>query len=163
MLVWLTIAGIWLLDRLCKVMIINNFAPGETLSVIPHIFHLTFVLNPGAAFGILVGQTWFFVVTAFLVMGGIVFAQFRIPRRFTLVRLAMGMIGGGALGNLYDRLTIGQVVDYLDFRIWPYVFNLADSMIVCGAGLLILSVYLEERKAKQEKTADSLDVQDAEK
>ena len=145
MLVWLTMIGVWIIDRLFKVLVQTNFIPGETLIVIPKVFHLTFVLNPGAAFGLMAGRTWIFVVTALLVVGGVIYGQFRIPRGETLTRLAIGMIGGGALGNLYDRLVIGRVVDYLDFQIWPFVFNFADSMIVVGVGLFMLRVYQEEK------------------
>lgn len=145
MLVWLTMIGVWVIDRLLKVLVQAKFVPGETLIIIPKVFHLTFVLNPGAAFGLMAGRTWIFVITALLVVGGVIYGQFRIPRRERLARLAIGMIGGGALGNLYDRLVIGRVVDYLDFRIWPYVFNFADSMIVVGVGLFMLRLYLEEK------------------
>lgn len=145
MLVWLTMIGVWIIDRLFKVLVQTNFIPGDTLIVIPKVFHLTFVLNPGAAFGLMAGRTWIFVITALLVVGGVIYGQYRIPRREMLTRLAIGMIGGGALGNLYDRLVIGRVVDYLDFQIWPFVFNFADSMIVIGAGLLMLRVYLDEK------------------
>lgn len=145
MLVWLTMIGVWIIDRLFKVLVQTNFVPGDTLIVIPKVFHLTFVLNPGAAFGLMAGRTWIFVVTALLVVGGVIYGQFHIPRRETLTRLAIGMIGGGALGNLYDRLVIGRVVDYLDFQIWPFVFNFADSMIVVGVGLFMLRLYLEEK------------------
>lgn len=152
MLVWLTIIGVWVIDRLLKVLIQTNFSPGETLIVIPKVFHLTFVLNPGAAFGLMAGQTWIFIVTAFVVIGGVIYGQFRIPPRERLTRLAIGMIGGGALGNLYDRLVIGRVVDYLDFQIWPYVFNFADSMIVSSVGLLMFLIYTEEKaQGKSEK------------
>lgn len=148
-MVWLAIIGVWGIDRLTKILVQTNFMPGETLKVIPKIFHLTYVQNPGAAFGLMAGQTWIFVVTAVLVVGGVVYGQFRIPRRERLTRLALGMIGGGALGNLYDRLMFTYVVDYLDFQIWPYVFNFADSMIVIGVGLLVLAL-LKEEKAKGE-------------
>ena len=137
--------GVWIIDRLLKVLVQMKFIPGETLIVIPKVFHLTFVLNPGAAFGLMAGRTWIFVITALLVVGGVIYGQFRIPRREMLTRLAIGMIGGGALGNLYDRLVIGRVVDYLDFQIWPFVFNFADSMIVIGVGLFMLRLLLEER------------------
>lgn len=152
-MVWLAIIGVWVIDRLLKVLVQTNFVPGETLKVIPKIFHLTYVLNPGAAFGLMAGRTWIFVVTAFLVVGGVIYGQFRIPREETFTRLALGMIGGGALGNLYDRLFIGRVVDYLDFQIWPYVFNFADSMIVVGVGFLVLALYLEE-KSKDKAIAE---------
>ncbi|HUS88361.1 MAG TPA: signal peptidase II [Desulfosporosinus sp.] len=156
MLVWLTMIGVWIIDRFLKVLIQTNFIPGETLIVIPKVFHLTFVLNPGAAFGLMAGQTWIFVVTALLVIGGVIYGQFRIPRREMFIRLAIGMIGGGALGNLYDRLVIGRVVDYLDFQIWPYVFNFADSMIVLAVGLLMLLIYREEKaRGKLEKIDES--------
>lgn len=162
MLVWATIIGVWIIDRILKVLIQMNFFPGETLIVIPKVFHLTFVLNPGAAFGLMAGQTWIFVVTALLVLGGVIYAQFRIPHRDKFTRLAIGMIGGGALGNLYDRLESGRVVDYLDFRIWPYVFNFADSMIVLAVGLLMLLIYCEgSLQGKTEKSEEASPSYDA--
>lgn len=145
MLVWLSIIGVFIIDRALKALIQTNFILGETMIVIPKIFHLTYVLNPGAAFGLMAGQTWIFVVTAIIVLGGVVYGQFRIAREDRITRLALGLIGGGALGNLYDRVVIRSVVDYLDFQIWPYVFNFADSMIVLGAGLLIIALYREEK------------------
>jgi signal peptidase II len=149
LLVWLAMIGVWIIDRLLKVVVQTKFIEGETKVVIPKVFHLTFVLNPGAAFGLMAGRTWIFVVTALLVVGGVIYGQFRIPRRETLTRLAIGIIGGGALGNLYDRLVIGRVVDYLDFQIWPFVFNFADSMIVVGVGLLMLHIYRQEKDQDQ--------------
>jgi len=156
LLVWLAIIGVWSIDRIFKVLVQTNFILGESLKVIPKVFHLTYVLNPGAAFGLMAGQTWIFVVTAVLVVGGVIYGQFRIPHKERVTRLAIGMIGGGALGNLYDRLVIGRVVDYLDFQIWPYVFNFADSMIVIGVGLLMLAIYREE-KNQGESATDVLD------
>ncbi|SDG12785.1 signal peptidase II [Desulfosporosinus hippei] len=156
MLVWLAIIGVWGIDRFLKVLVQTYFIPGETLKVFPGIFHLTYVLNPGAAFGLMAGQTWIFILTAVLVVGGVVYGQYRIPRQERITRLALGIIGGGALGNLYDRLIIGRVVDYLDFQIWAYVFNFADSMIVVGVGLLLLAIYRDERASRRSE----LDVTD---
>lgn len=149
MLVWLTITGVWIIDRLLKVLIQENFYPTESIVVIPKFFHLTYVLNPGAAFGLMAGRTWIFILTAVLVLIGIIYAQFKIPRKEWVTRLALGMIGGGALGNLYDRVVIGKVVDYLDFKVWTFVFNFADSAIVVGVGLLLILVYLQERKDRR--------------
>ncbi|MGI1659102.1 MAG: signal peptidase II [Desulfitobacterium sp.] len=147
MLVWLTIAGIWIFDRVLKVLIQGNMVPGESVIVIPKIFHLTYVLNPGAAFGLLPGQSWVFILTAVVVLAGIIYAQLKMfPREEWVTRLALGLIGGGALGNLYDRVFIGKVVDYLDFQIWPFVFNFADSAIVVGVGLLMLIMFRHESK-----------------
>lgn len=154
MLVWLAMIGVWGIDRLVKVLVQTHFIPGETLKVIPKVFHLTYVLNPGAAFGLMAGQTWIFIVTAVIVLCGVIYGQFRIPPQERITRLAIGIIGGGALGNLYDRLFIGRVVDYLDFQIWPYVFNFADSMIVIGVGLLMLAIYRDEKKSKGKSEFD---------
>jgi len=106
LLVWLAMIGVWCIDRLVKFLVQTNYIPGESLKVIPKVFHLTYVLNPGAAFGLMAGRTWIFVVTAVLVVGGVIYGQFRIPRKERITRMALGMIGGGALGNLYDRLVI---------------------------------------------------------
>lgn len=157
MLVWLAMIGVWGIDRLVKVLVQTHFIPGETLKVIPKVFHLTYVLNPGAAFGLMAGQTWIFIVTAVIVLCGVIYGQFRIPPQERITRLAIGIIGGGALGNLYDRLFIGRVVDYLDFQIWPYVFNFADSMIVIGVGLLMLAIYRDEKKSAGKSEFDITD------
>ena len=147
MLFWLTIIGVWIIDRVLKVLVQGHFHPNETFVVIPKIFHLTYVLNSGAAFGLMAGRTWIFILTALLVVAGVVYAQFKLPQNERIFRFALGLIGGGALGNLYDRVMMGgKVVDYLDFQIWSFVFNFADSMIVIGVGLLLLMIYLQDRK-----------------
>jgi signal peptidase II len=139
-------AGILIIDRLIKIAVMANLVPNQTKVIIPQLFHLTLVLNPGAAFGLMAGWTWIFVITAVLVLLGIFYVQFRLKIKNRLICLAMGMIGGGALGNLLDRISTGKVVDYLDFRLWPFVFNFADSMIVIGTGLLLIYFYRQERK-----------------
>lgn len=156
MLVWFTMIGVWIVDRLLKVLVQRNFVPGESIKIIPNVFHLTYVLNPGAAFGLMAGRTWIFVLTALLVVAGVIYGQFRLSHNEVLTRVAIGMIGGGALGNLYDRLVTGLVVDYLDFRIWPFVFNFADSMIVIGVGLLMIRLYRQEKAEKKPEIGNEL-------
>ncbi len=146
MLVWLTMVGILIIDRVIKMVILERFIPDETKVIIPKFLHLTFILNPGAAFGLMAGRTWIFVITAVIVLVGVIYAQFQIPIENRLIRLSLGMIGGGALGNLLDRLLTGKVIDYLDFRIWPFVFNFADSMIVIGVTIVLFCFYRFERK-----------------
>ena len=111
------------------------------------IFHITYILNPGAAFGMLSGKTWFFVITTLIVLGGIFFFRNKVPKENKAMRVCMGLIAGGALGNLYDRIFIGQVIDFIDFRalpkVWSYIFNIADSAIVIAAFLLVWLVYKE--------------------
>ncbi|MGI6450350.1 MAG: signal peptidase II [Desulfitobacteriia bacterium] len=140
MQIWLTLAIVVLLDRISKFLIQTNLELGESLEVIPGFFHLTYIQNPGAAFGLLAGKNWLFVLTTVLVLGAIVYFQAKIPDH-KLIRICLGMIGGGALGNLYDRLFLGKVVDFLDFKVWSYIFNIADSMIVVGGFLLAFLIY----------------------
>lgn len=146
-------AGSWIVDRILKVLVQNQFVPGESLAVIPNVFHLTYVLNPGAAFGLLAGKTWIFIVTAILAVGVVVFVNSRLDQSDRWTKLALGMIGGGALGNLYDRIVYGHVVDYIDVRIWSYIFNFADCMIVVGAGILLLNALIAERRGRAEDPA----------
>lgn len=125
-------------DQLSKVWVMRTFIPGETRVLIPRIFHLTYVQNPGAAFGLLAHRTTFFIVASLVMILFIIFSERLLDRRYSLCRLALALQLGGALGNLFDRLRTGYVVDFLDFRIWP-VFNLADTAIVLGIILIFLN------------------------
>lgn len=123
------------LDQLTKYIVRVNFQPNESLPVINSVFHLTYVNNPGAAFGLFAYKTPVFVAITVLVVAVILIAYRTLPPGSPVMRLALALITGGALGNLIDRLRFGYVVDFLDFRIWP-VFNLADVAIVSGVILL---------------------------
>lgn len=139
------------LDILTKWLVQTRMALGESIPLIPGVFHLTYVLNPGAAFGILQDRRLFFIAVALLTVGAIVFFATRMqPRdRRGFLPLALGLLLGGAMGNLIDRIRFGQVIDFFDFRVWP-VFNVADSAITVGVGLLIFYLY---REGAQEKKA----------
>lgn len=142
MYIWITLIFVLVLDRVSKVFIQDNFRLGESIQVIPGFFHLTYIVNSGAAFGILEGGRWFFVVSAVVVFAMILYFQSKISKDQRLMRVCMGLIGGGALGNLYDRLFLGgKVVDFLEFKIWSYIFNIADSMIVIGSIILIFLLF----------------------
>jgi len=147
--IWLPFTVVVLLDRITKLLVLNNMNVGESIAVIQGFFHLTYILNPGAAFGILAGQRWFFVVVAVVVLGLIVYFQNKLPAEQKLLRVCMGMIAVGAIGNLLDRLFISKVIDFLDFKIWPYIFNVADSMIVVGGILMVILVYKMEKSVVQ--------------
>ncbi len=108
----------------------------ETWPVLEGIFHLTYVRNFGAAFGIFPYHRTFFIIASILMVLLIVYGQGYFPRRYSLIQLGLSFMLGGVLGNLYDRISVGYVIDFLDFRIWP-VFNLADAAIVTGALLLM--------------------------
>jgi len=126
-------------DQLSKLWVVSNFAPGETRPLIPEIFHFTYVRNPGAAFGILAYRTSFFIAISLLLVLLILFSGYFLGKGHVLIRIALALQLGGALGNLSDRLRTGHVVDFIDFRFWP-VFNMADAFIVVGTALLVLAL-----------------------
>lgn len=129
-----------LFDQLAKVIIGSAMHVGESIPVLPGIFHITYVLNPGAAFGMLEHQRWIFIVVALVVILAAGIFYKRLQQESLLMRCGAGLMLGGAAGNLLDRMQNGLVVDFLDFRIWP-VFNIADIAICVGAGLLILDIW----------------------
>jgi signal peptidase II len=117
-----------------KWLVARRMWPGESIPVVPGMFHITYVRNAGAAFGLLQHQTAVFVAVTVVVIALIVAYGRQAARGEPLLTLALGLQLGGAVGNLLDRLRGGSVVDFLDFRVWP-VFNLADSAIVAGGAL----------------------------
>ena len=122
-------------DQATKFWIQSRMSYGESVPVISDVFHITYILNPGAAFGILENKTWFFVIVALLLIAGVTYIYPRLPTDRPFLKLGAGLLTGGAVGNLIDRVRIGYVVDFFDFRIWP-IFNVADICIVCGVACL---------------------------
>lgn len=109
---------------------------GDSIPVLENIFHITYSVNPGAAFGIMAYQTTFFIVTTILLLLVMVFLFYRLGQEFQIVKIALALQFGGAVGNLIDRIRTGYVIDFFDFRIWP-IFNIADMAIVLGVSILI--------------------------
>lgn len=129
------VLGVLALDQLVKYLVITTMVEGQSIPIIPHIFHLTFVKNYGAAFGLMAHQQPFFIVTGIVVAALILFFFRQVGPDQKPLRWSLALILSGALGNLIDRVRFGYVVDLFDFRIWP-VFNVADMAIVFGAMLL---------------------------
>ena len=133
-----------IVDRLTKYISFRNLSEGESVRVIPGLFHITLVLNSGAAFGLFKGRSVFFTVLTTLVIVLICFYIIRARCKDLLTLTALGLTLGGAAGNLIDRVLFGYVIDFLDFRIWP-VFNIADASITIGAFILIIRLLLDKR------------------
>jgi signal peptidase II len=162
-LVLATIGGACVaLDQLIKIYVHANFTLGESLPVIQDVFHITYVRNTGAAFGVFRDAAETFRTVFFMSMPPI--AMLIILRMLQGVAetdrwqiLALSLIFGGAIGNYIDRLRFGYVIDFLDFHYgdtWSYpAFNIADSAIVTGVCLLLLLMFLEARAAKAKKAA----------
>lgn len=140
--VWLyLVAGLtYLVDRLTKLWAARSL-PGRPVTLIPRVLRLSYTTNSGGAFGLGESAPWIFVGATLIVAAAIVVASTRL--RYTPTAVALGLILGGAVGNLTDRalggdgVLGGRVVDFIDFHVWP-VFNVADSAIVVGAVLLAL-------------------------
>lgn len=132
-------AGIILLDQLVKLYIQSTMLPGMSFPIIQDVFHITFVLNPGAAFGILANQQFFFIGIGLLILLAAVYYYPMLKKQDIWIRYGAALLLGGAVGNLIDRIRYGVVVDFFDFRIWP-VFNVADIAIVVGVGCIIYAL-----------------------
>lgn len=139
MLLWLILVLILVLDQATKYLASINLLEGQTIPVINGIFHITLVHNRGAAFGLFQAHSGVFVVLSIIVASLILYINYRWVNKGTLVTCVLALIVGGAIGNLIDRLRLGYVVDFLDFRIWP-VFNVADSAISIGTIVLIIYI-----------------------
>lgn len=131
--------GALAVDQLGKLLVISHLKPGESLPVLPGIFNLTYVENPGGAFGILAYQTQIFVVLSILALFLIIVALFYFSKREQKAIRGLALLAGGVCGNLVDRLRRGYVVDFFDLRVWP-VFNLADVFIFFGAVFLFVGL-----------------------
>lgn len=129
-----------LLDQLSKYFVLRGLSLNDSIPVIPSVFHLTLVANTGIAFGLFKGRSEFLVVVGLVVLFWIY--QFirkkGIRDRWALIGL--GLVSGGAIGNLIDRFRYGYVVDFLDFRVWP-VFNVADTCISVGTALFVIACF----------------------
>ncbi len=143
---WIILALVILLDQSSKWWVSSTFLMGESRPVIDGILWLTYVHNQGAAFSILPGKTAFFVIASIIVITGV---SIWVLRSRPPIRLAMilGLLSGGAAGNLVDRLRFSHVIDFLDLHWWP-VFNFADMSIVVGSIFLVWYVFMLERSEK---------------
>jgi len=152
---FLSILLVAALDQATKLLIVREFALYQSREIIPGLFSLTYLTNTGAAFGMLAGHpTWwrqvFFITVGVVALGVIWYLQRRLGGRSRWYTVSLALIGGGALGNLIDRVRLGSVVDFLDFYVgshhWP-AFNLADSAICVGVFLFLLTQFFADRQA----------------
>ena len=126
-------------DQLSKAYSASHTQPGDSLTIIPGILHITYVRNPGAAFGIFAYRTEFFITTAILFLFVVLVLLFYLPTD-PKVTIPMSILTGGVLGNMIDRLRTRYVVDFIDFRIWP-VLNIADIFIFIGAVFIFIYLF----------------------
>lgn len=144
---------ILLLDQLTKWFVVTNMYLHEQIPIIDNVLYFTSHRNKGAAFGILQGQIWLFVIVTIIVVGFVIYYIQKHAKDSILLGTSLGLVLGGAIGNFLDRIFRGEVVDFIDVYIFTYdfaIFNVADMALVVGVGLLMLQIFLEERRNKGE-------------
>jgi signal peptidase II len=154
----LLIVSFWILfvDQWTKYSVQQRLVLYQKVEVIHGFFNLILVRNTGGAFGIFGGEkgglgSWLFVVVTLIAIGSILFLFVRLRKHETALSLSLSLVLSGAIGNLIDRLRYGEVVDFLDFHLlsfhWP-AFNIADSAICLGIGLMGLELLIRDRKKR---------------
>jgi signal peptidase II len=144
-------------DQATKIIVKNSFFLYESIEVIPGFFNLTYILNPGAAFGFMANMNesyrqLFFVVATIIAICAVLFLL-KKEGYMKIRAFAYTFILAGAIGNLIDRIYIGKVVDFLDFYIskhhWP-AFNVADSAVFIGVCLLLVDLFYHKRSVQHD-------------
>lgn len=138
---------ILVLDQLTKSWVVNNLQVNESIYPIPALrglFSITYLTNTGVAFGLFKESGTFFIFLVGIVIAVLLYMFVNLETNQRLARIALAMAVSGAVGNLFDRLRVGYVVDFIDFRFVP-VFNIADFAVVFGIVLLMISMWYEGR------------------
>ena len=151
------IGSIWL-DQLTKWLAVTLLQGNPSVPILPGVFQLTYLENPGAAFGMLQNNRWVFLIVSTVGILAVFFYLFFKRPTSKLLCVALSFIVGGGVGNMIDRVLLGYVIDFFDFCLINFaIFNVADSFVCVGAGMLALWVILdtveEEKKNKAEKAA----------
>lgn len=141
-----------LLDQLSKFLMTSNFAPGEGFCVIKGILDFTYIRNEGAAFGMLQGARWFFIVLTVVVFAALIIYLIKSKPTSHLEKTALTLLAGGALGNFIDRVILGFVRDFIEVKFIDFpIFNVADCFVCIGTGLYVLYTLLEFFKDKNKE------------
>ena len=162
MILCLVIAAVAIfLDQITKLLVVQNISEGASVEGIRGVFRLTYIENKGAAFGILAEHRWIIMFLSVIAIAAILFYLWREKPRSILVCLSLGMILGGGIGNMIDRILRGAVIDFVEVKLihFPYIFNLADAFVCIGCVLLILYLILSEvqnkKKQKKQRNAET--------
>lgn len=156
MLFWILITvGVVILDQFTKWLAVEYLIPIGTFPIIKDALHLTYVENPGAAFGMMQNSRWIFLLVSTVAIIAIIIYLIKFAPKNKLALLSLAFILGGGIGNMIDRVALGYVVDFIDFRLINFaVFNVADSFVCVGAALLIIYVLFIEGKENKRPDGD---------
>ena len=153
MIIFFSALSVFLVDQIIKFYILEHLFLGQRIPIIKNIFSISFVTNKGIAFGLFSNSKFPFVLISIAVLVCITLAFISFNKDImskkarVWTRIAYGLILGGALSNMLDRIRMGEVIDFLDFHIWP-VFNIGDSAICVGAGIFILNTLKNNNKIR---------------
>ncbi len=153
----LILAGSVLLDQLTKLAVVKWLMPVGEVPLWNGVLHLTYVENRGAAFGMLSNHRWVFMVFSTVAIVAILIYLLKFPPKNRLFGAVLVMIAGGGIGNMIDRIRLGYVIDFIDFRLINfYVFNVADAFVTVGAVCMIACILWDEvREAKAKKAQEN--------
>ena len=143
------------IDQLTKWLALKFLSPIATFPIIEDVLHLTFHTNRGMAFGLLQDARWLFITASIITIALLGFWLFSGRAQSKLYTVSISLIISGGIGNMIDRLALGEVIDFIDFRLINFaIFNGADSFVCIGAGLLILALILDIIKESKKKKQD---------
>lgn len=132
-------------DQFTKSLVIERLMNNADITVIQKFLSFTYVENYGIAFGMFKDQRIFFIIATGLIAAVVLYFMFKTYKQYKLIGICLALIFGGAIGNLIDRIRLGYVIDFIHFRFFPPVFNIADSAIVVGAiALSALIIFTKE-------------------
>ena len=134
--------GLLIADQAVKHLVRTTMVQGQSIPIIENIFHITYIENPGAAFGILANQRMLFLILTAVIVGVMIYLYCSLSNKKSLTAISLGIVVSGAIGNFIDRFMQGTVTDFLDFRIWP-IFNIADIAICVGLALICYFIIIK--------------------
>ena len=145
-LIWHTLIILFVIgfDQLTKYLTVKLLALGESFPIIEGVIHFTHWINRGAAFGMLANHRWVFMLISTLLIVALAVYLYLGKCPNLLYSISISMIIGGGIGNMIDRVYLGYVIDFIDFTLIDFaIFNIADSFVCVGAGLLVLALLLD--------------------
>ena len=170
MWIWLcVIAAVVLVDQATKLLTVAMLAEGESVAVIPDVFHLTYVQNEGAAFGMLSDHRWVFMIISSVAIIALCIYLWKFRPDSLWACTALSLIIGGGIGNMIDRVRLSYVIDMIDFcafpHLWMWIFNVADACVCVGAGILLVWLIvsmIQETKKEKAKKAETVEEKNGE-
>lgn len=147
-------AAVLILDQLTKIYVVWGMELSQSIPVIKNVLHITYVQNRGMAFGLFANNRMLFMIPTVVLIAVIVLAIVKLKGKNKVLDTSLGLVLGGGMGNMIDRVARGYVVDFVDFcafDFWQWVFNVADAAVVVGAFLFIIAVVTDKNLFPDEK------------